>query len=244
MQRKLKMSKVHDNNPKNPVLTVVMIHGIASDAAFTYNDALKHFEADVDLKNVRFVSFDLLGSGTSYASDDLEYNFDEQLEALDNAISDLNSKTPLVLVAHSLGTFIATRYVALNPDKIDRLILISAPIYTEKDYENPAFMAGIEGFKKLVGAKDPQIIKEKSFINSMKNIVLDKTNYSYLSGVKIPTTLVFGDEDQLVAAFNIPGLMKENEGIAAVKTHGRHGVTKDKYEEVAEILKQIIAETK
>lgn len=236
MLQKNKLSIVHDNNPTDAEITVVMIHGIASDAS-TYNHALEHLESDSDLKRVRFITFDLLGSGTSYSGDELEYDYDDQLTALDNAISELKINTPIVLMGHSLGTFIVTRYASLHPDVIKQLILISPPVYTEKDFDNPAFMEGIEMFKKAVSAKNPEILEEKSFKNSMKKIVLDKKNYKVLSGIKTPTILIYGDEDQLIASFNIPGLIRESENISAIKTHGRHGVTKDKYEEIAKILK-------
>lgn len=237
----LRLAKVYDNNPRNEKITVVMIHGIASDAR-TYNNAIEHFGVDGDLKKVRFVTFDLLGSGTSEKSDNLDYDYKDQLTALHNAINDLKITTPLVLVGHSLGTFIVTRYTAMHPDEVSRLILVSPPVYTEKDFDNPAFGAGIEMFKKAVSIKNPEILTEKSFINSMDKIVLDRKNYSVLAGLEIPTTLIYGIDDRLIASYNIPKLVKSSETIKAIRTSGRHGVTKDKYDEIAKILKQMLAE--
>ena len=236
MKHKLTLAKTNDYcKGDTPVLTVVMIHGIASDSS-TYNKALEFLKKQDDLMGVRFVTFDLLGAGKSEKSDALEYTYDEQLSALRNAIDELKIKTPLVLMGHSLGTFIVTRYASIYPDEVDKLVLISPPIYTTEDFENPAFKLGIDGFRKAVSLKDPEILKKKSFNNSMENIVLDQGNYDVLAGLAIPTVLIYGTEDQLIASYNVPKILKENKSISAIKTSGRHGITEDKYKEVYKIL--------
>ncbi|MBR3139154.1 alpha/beta hydrolase [Candidatus Saccharibacteria bacterium] len=236
MQHKLTLFKTYDKcaNAK-PKLTVVLIHGIASDSS-TYNTALKHFEKMSDLKDVRFVTFDLLGSGKSLKSDELNYDYNDQLSALKKSIKQLKSKTPLILVGHSLGTFIVTRFTNKYPKSVSRLILISPPIYTKADFANPAFAVGIDAFKKAVSVKNRDILKEKSFINSMDKIVLDKNNYDVLAQIKVPTTLIYSKEDQLIAPYNVPGIIRKNSSLHAIGTHGRHGVTEDKFKELAKIL--------
>ena len=70
--KKLSLKKTHDFcGSKVPRLTVVMIHGIASDSS-TYHKALAYLEGTVSLREVRFVTFDLLGSGASPKNDKLK----------------------------------------------------------------------------------------------------------------------------------------------------------------------------
>ena len=223
-----------------PKVCVVMIHGIASDST-TYNEAHEFFETEESLKDVRFVKLDLLGSGLSLKDDALNYNYDEQLEALRNAILELKSEVPLVLVGHSLGTFIVTRYASFYPSEVAKLILISPPIYTEKDYDNPLFLLGMEAFKKSVAARSEDILKEKAFIGSMENIVMDRKNYGVLAKVKVPTVIIYGKDDKLIAPHNIPQLLKQNPNITAIRTAGRHGVSRDKYTKIPAILKEVMA---
>ena len=194
---------------------------------------------------VRFITFDLLGSGKSLKSDELNYDYKDQLTALNNSIDELNVTTPLILVGHSLGTFIATRYAKTHPKKVQRLVLISPPIYTIEDLNNPAFIVAIKAFKDIIGAKDSRILQTKSFNNSMEKIVLDRKNYQILAEVKTPTELIYGAKDQLIASHNIPKLLKENSiFIKATKTPGRHGVTQDKFNKIHAILKEVLnAET-
>lgn len=223
-----------------PRLCVVMIHGIASDST-TYNAAHEYFEAEEQLKDVRFVKLDLLGSGLSLKDDSLKYDYDEQITALHNAILALKNNVPLVLVGHSLGTFIVTRYASIYPDEIARLILISPPVYTRDDYKNPLFKVGMEAFKKSIALRNADALKEKAFNSSMDNIVMDRGNYDVLASIKTPTVLIYGKEDQLIAPHNIPGLLKTNPLISAIKTNGRHGVSRDKYTKIPALLKEMMA---
>ena len=111
--RKLILKNTHDfSGSKEPKLAVVFIHGIASDSS-TFKNALKYLEGTRSLKNVRFITFDLLGSGKSLKSDKLNYDYEDQLEALHNAILKLDLDIPLILVGHSLGTFIVTRLMTI-----------------------------------------------------------------------------------------------------------------------------------
>ena len=237
---KLKLAKTYDScMAGEPKLTVVLIHGIASDSS-TYDKALAYFRNDHDLDEVRFVTFDLLGSGKSLKSDELEYDYEEQTTALHNAIKELNAKTPLVLVGHSLGTFIVTKYASEHKKEIHKLILVSPPVYTEQDFDNPAFSLGIDAFKKAVGVKNPHILEEKAFLNSMSKIVLQKDNYKRLAELSIPTVLIYSGEDQLIAPHNIPPMVNNNKKMRARKTVGRHGVSLDKYVEIAKVLKEVL----
>ncbi|MBQ3473858.1 alpha/beta hydrolase [Candidatus Saccharibacteria bacterium] len=237
--KELVLKKTHDFSAvKDPKLAVIFIHGIASDSS-TFKNALRYLEGTRSLKEVRFVTFDLLGSGKSPKSAKLNYDYKDQLEALHNAISKLKLRVPLILVGHSLGTFIVTRYADTYKKSVKKLILVSPPVYTIEDLENPAFEAGIKVFKDAVSLKNRKILKEKAFINSMEKIVLDKRNYKVLSEIKTPTVLIYGKLDQFISSYNIPKILKTNpKYLSAIKTEGRHGVSHDKYSKLVGILEE------
>lgn len=241
----LKLAKTYDKcGTDEPELTAVFLHGIASSSK-SFEGLFDYFQNHNDeIKNIRLVAFDLLGAGKSYASDELEYDYKEQLEALFNAISELNINGPLVLVGHSMGTLIAIRFASLHPELVSGLILISAPIYRKEDIENPMFKKAMDGFRSVVATKSKELIKSKVFDNEMKNIVSDVENYEYLLRLSKPTIIIYGELDTIIASFNIPAVLKSNKNVSAVKTGGAHGVGKDKYGEIVVALKKLAKEEK
>ena len=236
----LELKKTHDSaRSSDPKLTAVFVHGLASDSR-TFDIALEYLENHASLSDVRFVTFDLLGSGKSYKSNELSYGYTDQLTALDNSLDKLNIKTPLILVGHSMGTLIVTRYASKHKRAIQRLVLISPPVFTEKDLDNPAFKLAMDAFKEAVSTKDRSIVKEKSFNNSIEKIVKNRKNYQTLAEIDIPTVLIYGEMDKIIGAHNIPKLLKTNSKILRAKTPGRHGVSHDKFNKIREVLEEEI----
>ena len=235
------LAKTHDfSESDSPKLAVIFIHGIASDSS-TFKNALKYLEGTRSLKDVRFIAFDLLGSGKSPKSDKFNYDYNDQIEALHNAILKLKLDIPLVLVGHSLGTFIVTKYADTYKKAVEKLILISPPIYTEEDLKDSAFETGLKVFKDAVGLKNRKILKEKAFNNSMEKIVLNRRNYKTLAELKTPTILIYGVLDQFISSYNIPRILKDNpKYLCAIKTEGRHGVSRDKYSKMVGILEEVL----
>ena len=240
--KKLTLKKTHDYSAvKEPKLVVVFIHGIATDSS-SFTRALQYLEGTKSLEAVRFVTFDLLGSGGSRRSDELKYNYSEQVEALHNSIEKLKiGDTPLVLVGHSMGTLIAARYADTYKKSVKELILISPPVYTEKDLRSSAFAAGIKVFKDAVAIKNRRVLEEKVFNSSMDKIILNRRNYAMLTGLKTRAVLIYGNMDQFIASYNIPALLKANpKYLTAIKTEGRHGVSRDKYTKIVGILEEVL----
>lgn len=242
-EKTLKLHKAHDFCPSgSPRLTVVFVHGIADDSS-RFDKTIAYLEGTTSLKDVRFVSFDLLGSGKSMKSDKLRYNLPEQTEALLNSINSLKIKTPLVLVGHSMGCLISARFADLHKRMVKELILISPPVYTLKDFDSPKFSVGMEGFKVAIYARKPYLREDNVFENELKLIVQNKKNYEIMKRLTRPTTIIYGSADAIIAPYNIPGLTKENPKITAIKTPGTHGISNDKYNKIPAILERIMNET-
>ena len=239
--KKLILKKTHDYCAvKEPRLTVVFIHGIAADSS-SFANAIKYLEGTTSLKDIRFVTFDLLGSGKSRSDDGLNYDYKEQITALHNSIEKIKLTTPLVLVGHSMGALVVTRYAGTYKKSTKHLILLSPPVYTGEDLTNPAFRRGIELFRDAVSLKNRKILETKAFNNSINNIVLDEKNYDTLANLKTHTTLIYGDADQFIDAYNLPKVLRENpKYLKSIKTIGRHGISREKYSKMVSILEGIL----
>ncbi len=238
----LKLTKTYDVClTGEPKLTVVFLHGIAADTS-SFEGLFAHLLREASMKEMRMVAFDWLGAGKSYTSDELNYDYKEQLEALKNSINTLGVKESLILVAHSMGTMLATRFATENQRLVKGLVLVSAPVYKKEDIENPLFEKAMEGFREVVGRKSKGLLESKAFNNEIKNIVSDVHNYDYLVGLKQPTIIVYGELDKIIAPFNYPGLLKANSNISAVKTPGSHGVTIDKFGKISTAIKSFMKE--
>lgn len=241
IKRRLTLKKAYDSaSVEKPKLAVIFVHGIATDSS-SFTNAIKYLEGTRSLREVRFVAFDLLGSGKSTNNNKLNYDYKDQLTALNNAINKLKLKIPIVLVGHSMGALIATKYANTYKKTIAKLILISPPIYTEKDLDNPAFKAGMKLFVDAVSIKNRKMLEEKSFKNSINKIVLNRKNYHNFVELKTPAVLIYGSLDKFIAPYNIPKILKENpKYLKAIKTEGKHGVSRDKYTKMVGILEEIL----
>lgn len=236
LKRPLELKKTHDFCvSSHPRLTVILLHGIASDSG-TFQKALTYLEGTVSLSDIRFVTFDLLGSGQSYKSDKIIYNYTNQLEALDNSIKKLDINTPLIIVGHSMGCLVTVRYADKHRRTVDKLILVSPPMFTPKDLDDVRFDEAMELFKKGVEQRDHSILKNKAFNDSINKIVKNRKNYQTLTNLPLPITIIYGDKDELIASYNIPRSAKDNCHIKTIVTDGKHGFSHEKYNKIRELL--------
>lgn len=239
LKQPLKLVKTHDYcASKKPKLTVVMLHGIASNSK-TFKRALEYLEGTKSMQDVRFVTFDLLGAGKSYKSKQLDYSYKEQLKALNNSLKELGG-APIILIGHSMGTLIVTRYAKTHTMGISKLILISPPIFRPEDLNTEEFKLEMKAFEKKINGTKMSKLQQRVFNCMMNEIVLSPDNYAALAETKIPTTLIYGDEDKIIASQNIPGIIKLNQNISKIETHGRHSVSRDKYMQILKILEEEI----
>jgi len=203
-------------------LPVLMIHGIASSSVT--------FERLVPLVEPyhRVITIDLLGFGESPAPEAAEYTIDEHTAALSRTVRSLGLTGPFVLVGHSLGALIASRYAATHSGKVSKLILVSPPIYLPAETisapgdraamgvyfrlyeylrENKEFtIRAAARLARLSPIKNLLDVSEKNwraFVLSLQNSIETQTTLSDLAAVRIPVELVYGSLDLLLAPAGI-----------------------------------------
>jgi len=197
---------------------VVMIHGIASSSV-TFHHLVPLLEA-----THRCITIDILGFGTSPAPESATYSLDEHAAAVDRTIRSLGLREPFTLVGHSLGGLIAARYAATHRRELNRLVLVSSPIYLSPSmlgdsadramtgayftiYEylrlNPRFtqrtaaaLAAIAPIKNVLELTEQNWTP---FMLSLHNAIESQTTLADLLRVRVPIDLVCGALDPFLA---------------------------------------------
>ena len=239
---------------KNPDLTVVFLHGIASSYA-TWREVLPPLTKDKDLSKVRFVALDLIGFGKSEKPDWYGYDYASYRKTLARTLKKLKIHTPIVLCGHSMGCLISIDFAANGDRLIDQLILISPPIIKRSE------VAGVQDqvYAKLYGelrkhtdAKPVSVIAtfvdalssfEKRSLNTlafrktMDNIILNKENYSTAANLKVPMEVIHGRFDPLVIGANLKKLAERNSHFKLTETFGGHDMTGAKAKKIDKVFK-------
>jgi pimeloyl-ACP methyl ester carboxylesterase len=213
---------------------VVLVHGIASSSV-TFQKLVPLLEP-----THRVISIDILGFGRSPAPADAEYTLEEHAAALRRTLRSLGLREPFVLVGHSLGSLIATRYAAENPDSLVRLVLVGPPIYgTPSDIGDrrvrsrvSAYLRAYEFLRankdftmrnanilgKLLPIRGVFEINERTwtpFVRSLENCIEQQTVVSDLARVRVSVQVIYGALDAFIA----PGSLAVIETMRHVTVH-------------------------
>lgn len=213
---------------------VVLLHGIASSSV-TFANVVPLLTA-----SHRVISIDLLGFGESPAPEDSRYSIEEHAASVARTLRSLRLRAPIVLVGHSMGSLIATRYAATHPRRVGRLVIISPPVYLAPtalgdwrdratmdlylrvyDYlrANKDFtMRAAAGLARLSPIRNLLEVSERNwrpFVLSLEHSIESQTTISDLAAVRAPIELVYGSLDP----FLTPAGLRIAESLRGVTTH-------------------------
>jgi pimeloyl-ACP methyl ester carboxylesterase len=107
-----------DNRP-----IAIFLHGLGSSSA-TWDLLIPELES-----KYRCISIDLVGFGQSPKPQWYDYTMEDHISAIIYTIRKLRLRREFTLVGHSLGSLLATRYARLQHKKVERLVLLSPPVY-------------------------------------------------------------------------------------------------------------------
>jgi pimeloyl-ACP methyl ester carboxylesterase len=141
-----------------PGAAVVFVHGLGGNYHF-FDPQLAHVE-----NHARLIAYDQRGSGQSSLAPRKKYDLDTLVQDL-SVILDVARIERAILVGHSFGADVVTRYAGLHPDRVAALVLVDPPgdlraalatLSTElAAADEGAFRAKVEALteKLLVGAR-------------------------------------------------------------------------------------------
>ncbi|MEO7349194.1 MAG: alpha/beta hydrolase [Terrimesophilobacter sp.] len=205
---------LHIANDEGSGPVVILIHGIASSSV-TFELLIPRL-----VDHHRVISIDLLGFGESPSPKGALYTIEEHVAALETTIDSLGLKDKFVLVGHSMGSLISTRYAAIHQNSLRKLVLVSPPVYvTPAAIGNPMDRAAMDLYlrayeylrtnkrftmrnaamlARLSPIKNVLEVSERNwnaFVLSLKNLIESQTTISDLASVPVPVEFIYGSFD-------------------------------------------------
>lgn len=107
--------------------TVVLLHGMLASGLY-WEEIMSLLGQDFHV-----IAPDLLGFGHSPKPKDSDYSRDTHIETIISTLNKIGVKGQVVLVGHSMGALIALGLTVKYPHMVSKLILISMPVYKNKD---------------------------------------------------------------------------------------------------------------
>ncbi len=213
---------------------VVLIHGVASSSV-TFQNVLPLIEG-----SHRAIAIDLLGFGRSPIPEHAEYTIAEHVAAVERTVRSIKLHEPFVLVGHSMGALIAARFAARFPRQVNRLVMVSPPIYLSpaelanaldrdvmdlylRAYQyirtNKEFtLSRARVVEKLLPIPKAMDINERTwvpFVKSLQNSIESQTTISDLAAVRAPVEVIYGSLDE----FHSQGVLKIVSKLDGVTVH-------------------------
>jgi pimeloyl-ACP methyl ester carboxylesterase len=236
--------RLHIERYGDPVLpAIVLVHGIGASG--------KDWQYFIPFlsKQYHCVTIDLLGHGESPKPQWCEYYTEDHITSLRYTIRRLGLKN-YIYIGHSLGSLLGARYASRYSDGMNRLILLSPPVYpevtrirnrlarqrtsvllalyrsTRRDFVTPELISRLAFI--LPPAKNIRENLETWLpaLKTLEHCIEQQTILEDIRTVELPVDIWYGVLDEVVIATNVQ-LLATHQPHAKIHTYGgRHILTK------------------
>lgn len=206
---------------------IVLLHGLASSSA--------NWDSLIPLlkQKYRCISIDLVGFGESPKPQWYDYTMEEHIRDIHHTIRGLRLSKQFTLIGHSLGSLLATRYAREFPREVNRLILLSPPVYAPLDsiesrsakQRTSMYLRGYRFLRTHHSATPENILRLTKIIPALKFIVLDSASWQPfirsleqcienqtiiedIVEVRTPVDIFYGIFDEVVVPYNVRSLAR------------------------------------
>jgi pimeloyl-ACP methyl ester carboxylesterase len=208
----------------------------------------------------RCITIDLLGFAKSPKPTWSDYTMEDHVRAIHHTLSGMGLRKELILVGHSLGSLLATRYARRHPRHIKRLLLLSPPVYPP--LESITGKAALKRTDWLIKVyrllrTNPRLTPENvkrlkylmpiprtvythpdtwlPFCRSLEHCIEQQTITRDIRNLRMPIDIFYGTLDTLIVGSNVRAVAR----LRDVEVHafrGRHGLTRGYAKLVADRL--------
>ena len=185
---------------------IVLLHGFLSSSKYW-----QKLQPLLTRTGYRVVTIDLLGFGSAAQLQDNHYGYPSHVEHIRTILESHNINKDFILVGHSMGALIATRFCTTHPDKVTALILLHPPLYRNTDEARKTLRntSGLYrflldsryrelGWKLMKVATFSQIAPHSSAARekSLENIIEKAEIFGDLATIPVKTLLIVGQRDR------------------------------------------------
>ncbi len=217
-------------DPEKPV--VILLHGIAASGE-DWGKLVTRLSPEY-----YSITIDLLGFGESPKPQWASYSMEQHVRSIHRTIQSLRLWDDYSLIGHSMGSLLATRYARKHPEHIERLLLLSPPVYPPLDtiegklaLKRTDLLMHVYRFLRkssrmtpvnisrlaMIGIIPPSIVKRPDtwipFKRSLERCIEQQTIRRDLRKVRqqIPIDVFYGILDTVVIGENVRSLAKIRE---------------------------------
>ena len=195
------------------------------------------------------ITIDLLGHGKSSKPQWCEYYPADHIASLHHTIRRLKLQN-YILMGHSLGSLLGAKYTSLHPENINRLILLSPPVYPQVDHirshiarrRTSVLLALYRSTRRSFIT--PELISRFAFIfppaksikedsegwvpalKTLEHCIEQQTILEDIKAIDVPLDAWYGVLDEVVIGTNVQLLRSRQPHIRIHTYGGRHMLTK------------------
>lgn len=243
---------VQIHGDRGPV--IILLHGIAASSG-SWANLLPRLSS-----RYRCITIDLLGFGNSPKPQWGDYTMDDHVWAIRRTIKSLHLREDYILAGHSLGSLLAVHYAKRWPQHLQRLLLLSPPIYAPLDTisskvarRRTALFLRLYHFLRTHRRMTPANIKRLGlilplpisvvrhpetwtpFMRTLEHCIEEQTITADLAALHVSTDIFYGTLDQVLVPHNIRATAKETVTIHVIRT-ANHDIGKRYASTVANFL--------
>jgi cis-3-alkyl-4-acyloxetan-2-one decarboxylase len=240
LKRPYRLHVEHAGTPGKPV--IVFIHGIAASTE-DWSKFIPLFE-----KDYRCILIDLLGFGKSPKPQWADYTMETHTRSLFHTMNKQHIGKKFTLVGHSLGSFLAARYALEHGERLEKLVLLSPPVYPPLENIKAPYARRLTGtllasYKLLRSERmTPNTFRLLSkvaplprnvtrhpetwtpFMRTLQNCIEQQTILYDVKHSRVPTDVFYGSLDQVVVSGNVK-LLAEQKRVLLHPFIGNHDLT-------------------
>ena len=193
---------------------IVLLHGFLSSSKYWTK-----LQPHLTRAGFRVITIDLLGFGRAPKPKSSEYDYDAHVTHINTALRSLRLDAhKIIIVGHSMGALLASKYARRHPLRVDSLVLLHPPLYADMREAKATLRETGRFYRFLLDSRYRTFgwMLVKTFLRyriaahtkhsrerSLRNVIEVAEVFGDLDSITAQTLLLVGSKDRPVYAANV-----------------------------------------